>query len=130
MLPKAHRLKPRQRLQCQGGELLESLPDYRIEVSHPEPGEAEDVLAEFEEELAKARAELPPHAAEPDMERYEPSVAGEVPDVREVEPPPPAAEEPVASGQPKAPDPDDAILLKDLAGACSARAEEDAHPQG
>ena len=42
------------------------------------------MLAEFEEELAKARAELPPHAAEPDTERYEPSVAGEVPDVREV----------------------------------------------
>ena len=33
-----------------------------------------------------------------------------------MEPPPPAAEEPVASGLPKAPDPDDAILLKDLAG--------------
>ena len=88
------------------GELL-ALPDYRIEVSHPERGEAEDVLAEFEEELAKARAELPPHAAAPDTERHQPSVAGE---------PPPAAEEPVASGLPKAPDPDNAILLKDLAG--------------
>ena len=78
---------------------------------------------EFEEELARARAELPPHAIEisDEVEGYEPDLPEALPEEpapdppSKVDPPPEPAEQEV-NGPPKAPDPDDAILLKDLAG--------------
>ena len=106
-----------------GGDLLRSLPDYRVELAPHDPGEAAGILEEFEEELAKARAELPPHAIEisDEVEGYEPDLPEALPEEPAADPPPkvdppPEPAEQEGNGPPKAPDPDDAILLKDLAG--------------